>query len=166
MKEPSPQLTPRCPPIQDVINLGLVPRFVELLKDTTRPDLQFEAAWALTSIASGIAEHTRVVVEQGAVPLFVQLLKSTNDDVREHAVWALGNIAGDSIKNRDGARAILFFQVFVSSGERQPAGPEAGGVGFWEWCGGLHAQAGCVLRQPLRLRSSSSAPKPDESRHD
>jgi importin subunit alpha-1 len=35
------------------------------------------------------------VVHSGAVPLFVQLLESDKDEVREQAAWALGNIAGD-----------------------------------------------------------------------
>jgi len=35
-------------------------------------------------------------VELGALPVFVQLLASPNDDICEQAVWALGNIAGDS----------------------------------------------------------------------
>lgn len=40
-------------------------------------------------------------MEVGAVPIFVRLLMSSNDDVREQAVWALGNIAGDSPPCRD-----------------------------------------------------------------
>jgi hypothetical protein len=74
---------------------------VQFLKEISRPDIQFESAWVLTNIASGTAEQTRVVVEHGALPIFVELLRSPNDDVREQAVWALGNIAGDSPNFRD-----------------------------------------------------------------
>mmetsp|Transcript_18048 Transcript_18048/g.46637 ORF Transcript_18048/g.46637 Transcript_18048/m.46637 type:complete len:539 (+) Transcript_18048:91-1707(+) len=91
----------RSPPIEEVINAGVVPRFVQLLQCADNPALQFEAAWALTNIASGTSEHTREVISNGAVPIFVQLLLSLNDDVREQAVWALGNIAGDSPECRD-----------------------------------------------------------------
>ena len=45
--------------------------------------MQFEAARALTNMVSGNSEHTKVVIDCGALPLFLELHKSHNDNVRE-----------------------------------------------------------------------------------
>ncbi|KAK6202252.1 importin alpha subunit [Scheffersomyces amazonensis] len=89
------------PPIDLVIHSGVIPILVEFMKESHPDMLQLEAAWALTNIASGNSEQTRVVVEAEAVPLFVKLLYSQSLEVKEQAIWALGNVAGDSSENRD-----------------------------------------------------------------
>ncbi|RCN27234.1 Armadillo/beta-catenin-like repeat protein [Ancylostoma caninum] len=90
----------RNPPIDDLISSDILPILVNcLVSDDV--NLQFEAAWALTNIASGTSEQTQAVVNAGAVPLFLQLLSSGNMNVCEQAVWALGNIIGDGPHFRD-----------------------------------------------------------------
>ena len=91
----------RSPPIQDVINSGVLPHFVKFLSMDSRSDLQFEAAWCLTNIASGNSQQTNTVIEAGVIPIFVQLMRSDTLEVREQATWALGNIAGDCVAARN-----------------------------------------------------------------
>ncbi len=91
----------RNPPIDALINSGILPVLVHCLECADNPSLQFEAAWALTNIASGTSAQTQAVVQANAVPLFLQLLSSPHQNVCEQAVWALGNIIGDGPVLRD-----------------------------------------------------------------
>ena len=102
----------RNPPIDELIRSGILPILVNCLTLNSEPQLQFEAAWALTNIASGTSAQTNAVVEAGAVPHFLQLLHSPHQNVCEQAVWALGNIIGMSwLDTIDG----IFTNVFCMS---------------------------------------------------
>lgn len=87
------------PPVQQVLDAGVLPRLVEFLHNTN-DKLQFEAAWAITNIAS--TEHTSTVVGvPGCVDALVSYCRSPSPDVREQCLWCLGNIAGDGPAFRD-----------------------------------------------------------------
>ena len=87
--------------IDDVIAYDLIPRLLGFLKRDDESELQVEALWALTNVAAGSSEHTRVLIQKGAIPALVGLMKSKSVEVLEQAVWVLGNVAGDGPRARD-----------------------------------------------------------------
>ncbi|CAF2745241.1 unnamed protein product [Rotaria sp. Silwood2] len=93
----------RNPPIDELIKFKFLPIFVHYLTYDQYPDLQFEAAWALTNIASGNSHQTQAVADANALPYLLRLLNSPHSNVCEQAVWALGNLIGDGPTLRDHA---------------------------------------------------------------
>lgn len=110
------------PPIQQVIDSGVVPRMLELIKKGNI-QLQFELAWAVTNLASGKSEQTQHVVDHGGIMIFVWLLSSKDNDVREQAIWALGNIAGDSTELRNKVIQSGGIQAFMRCCTPSPGQP-------------------------------------------
>jgi hypothetical protein len=87
--------------IKMAIDAGIVPRLVQLCAEFNYPNLQLEAAWAITNIASGSTEETQTVVTAGAIPILVKMMNSSDEHVRKQSIWAIGNITADSSANRD-----------------------------------------------------------------
>ncbi|KAM3955113.1 importin subunit alpha-1 [Aphomia sociella] len=92
------------PPITIMVEAGVIKPLIEALDRDDCGDLQFEAAWALTNIASGTHDHTLAVIDGGAIPKLVSLL-GRGGVVGEQSAWALGNIAGDGAAPRDAVLA-------------------------------------------------------------
>eukprot|EP00485_Elphidium_margaritaceum_P012386 CAMPEP_0202686048 /NCGR_PEP_ID=MMETSP1385-20130828/1840_1 /ASSEMBLY_ACC=CAM_ASM_000861 /TAXON_ID=933848 /ORGANISM="Elphidium margaritaceum" /LENGTH=665 /DNA_ID=CAMNT_0049340547 /DNA_START=54 /DNA_END=2051 /DNA_ORIENTATION=+ len=93
---------PNHPPIKQVIDSGVVPRFIQLSRECSHPELQYESLWALLNIASGAAECTAHIIRNNAHNVFIDLLRSSPFyEIREQSMWALGNIAGDGRELKD-----------------------------------------------------------------
>jgi hypothetical protein len=74
---------------------------IEYVKQQEFPQLQLEATWALTNVASGTTIQCQSIIDKGGIPLFVELLKSSNVGIVEQAIWAIGNISSDCVFYRD-----------------------------------------------------------------
>ncbi len=89
------------PPIDQVLDSGIVPRLIVIMETSTEIKIQFEAAWSLTNLCSGTSEQAKQVIDSGVIPGFLTALKSANPELIEQSVWGIGNIAGDSTEFRD-----------------------------------------------------------------
>ena len=83
-------------PANEVVETGVCPLLATFLTRSDFPELQFEAAWALTNISA-----VTNTIDLNTIPHFIALLSSPSDDCREQATWAIGNMAGESPKYRD-----------------------------------------------------------------
>jgi len=91
-------------PIEQVMASGVVPRMIDFLSFREAPKLQLEALWVLTNMASSDnPQYTAQIVTSGGIPPIIAVLTfdCTSYSLQEQALWALGNIAGESAEMRD-----------------------------------------------------------------
>ena len=88
------------PPIQDMIEHGLVSEFISLL-DSEYPEFQYQALFCLINISYGTTDQSSSILNQGGLPKILTLITSSIEEIQDLAIWLLGNLAGDSIDLRD-----------------------------------------------------------------
>jgi hypothetical protein len=49
---------------------------MSLMKDYNYPQLQFEAAWSLTNMATGTTFQSMWIIDKGGIPTFLNLMRS------------------------------------------------------------------------------------------
>jgi hypothetical protein len=92
--------------IKFVKEFNLLPHMVNIINIPEEPvfeELIFETAWSLTNYFSYANEEMmRSVIEEGSIQAFVNLFRKTkNMNIKDQALWAIGNIAGHSSICRD-----------------------------------------------------------------
>lgn len=111
------------PPIDQVIGYGLLPRLLDLAKQSSLPAVKLNALWALTNVASGSHEQAKALVDLDVATVAINVLsievakgpahaKIVEHDIIAQALQLLGNICFASIESRAlclnrGALAIL-----------------------------------------------------------
>ncbi|KAL7072703.1 hypothetical protein ACQ4LE_007683 [Meloidogyne hapla] len=68
-------------------------------------ELQLNASWALTNLACGSRQETHRIIASGGIDALVHVASTTVGEVRDQAIWALGNLAADCASCRQQVRA-------------------------------------------------------------
>ncbi|CAA3024497.1 importin subunit alpha-like [Olea europaea subsp. europaea] len=76
-------------------------RLFEFLDRDDNPQLQHQAALAITSISNYSSDAINILIDHGTTSIFVSLLSSPKDDLLQQALEVLGNFASDSAKSHD-----------------------------------------------------------------
>lgn len=88
------------PPIQEIIDLKIVPELINLL-DNAPNEFKFEAVWSLTNLASGSEEQANTILIYGGVQKIYNLLDSDIEEIKHQTIWLIANLVGESLKIRD-----------------------------------------------------------------
>jgi importin subunit alpha-1 len=102
-------LSTKLPPIQQLLNAKVVvPKLIAVLScmslenNLLQDGILIDSAWALTNMLSGTNEQTRIVLGEGALQALSNAFCMTqNPKLKEQALWALANIAGDCAEFRN-----------------------------------------------------------------
>lgn len=75
-----------------ILECNAVPRLKELVTHSNR-EIQKEACWTLSNIAAGTVDQIQAVIDSGAIPPIVRLVrdKKTDQEVRSEACWVVLN---------------------------------------------------------------------------
>jgi len=136
------------------VESGALPELMRSLRD---PDanVQLEAAWAMTNIACGEPNSSlakALAYTEGAVQTLVELAQTGALPVRDQAVWALGNLAGDCVELRDvlvAAGALPALLRTIVECEHMPALLRNGTWALRNCVSGLPAPAGAEQAAPI-----------------
>jgi hypothetical protein len=79
-----------------MIDIGILKRIKSIMnKYKDNDDIIFECLWILTNIASGTRIHCEAIVKNGFMDYIFYYCESQNINIREQAIWCLGNLLGE-----------------------------------------------------------------------
>lgn len=81
--------------IDKVIQIGILHRISIILKTHYDDDIVFECLWILTNIASGLRRYCQKILDSGCLKYIILHCDSNIMNIREQAIWCLGNLLGE-----------------------------------------------------------------------
>ena len=94
--------SPSKPPIKQVIDSGVIPRFIQLAQQSQHPQLQYESLCTLLNIASGpdgCTEHILYVMAVQCIHWFIKIFIDYTKEKRE-IYWSISNVTAGPINDK------------------------------------------------------------------
>ena len=88
------------PPIQEIIELKIVPELINLL-DNPLYEFKYEATYCLCNIASGTEEQAKTIIIYGGIPKILNLLDCSIEEIKSQTIWLVANFRVKPIPNLD-----------------------------------------------------------------
>ena len=88
------------PPIQEIIELNIVPELINLL-DNSLYEFKYEATYCLCNIAFGTPEQAKTIIIYGGIPKIMNLLDCSIEEIKSQTIWLVSNLISDSDKIRN-----------------------------------------------------------------
>ena len=82
------------PPINVIVDTGILPKLVEFVIPNVHDQLAFEAVWCITNISCGEMKHVQTLLSYNIISRLVYILyNSFNNLLIEQCLWAVSNLA-------------------------------------------------------------------------
>ncbi|CAG9318785.1 unnamed protein product [Blepharisma stoltei] len=88
------------PPLAEAVTSGVSIVLIELLR-TAPLYIKLEAAWCIINLTCSPPDVADLLIQQGAAQALLENLDSDSLDLVDLCVWAFGNIATNSVKDRN-----------------------------------------------------------------
>ena len=88
------------PPIQEIIDLNIVPELISLL-DNPLYEFKYESTYCLCNIAYGTAEQAKTIMIYGGISKILNLLDCPIEEIKSQTIWLVSNLVTDSLQIRD-----------------------------------------------------------------
>ena len=86
---------PDYPPIQEILDSGIVPMIMHLALQEDNEAMKTEAGWILLNMCYGTAEQVLPIINKGLLGILVKFIQSNNINLIENAIWSFGNVTAD-----------------------------------------------------------------------
>jgi importin subunit alpha-6/7 len=97
------------------MTIKIIPKIVIIASNSNSYECLKEAAWCLCNLASGPSYIANALMAEGTGLLCKTLITTSDKDIKEYAVWCIGNLAADSVCHRKALLDLGILEILIEN---------------------------------------------------